>query len=71
MAVSIKPYVGLGFGIGAGDPKNKDSNFLTVAGLEMETEIRTMIDVVHNADLKEVCINVYGQVGANGVAISP
>lgn len=71
MAVSMKPYVGLGFGVGAGEPKKKSSSFLHVAGLEMETEIRSVIEVTHNTNLKEVCIHVYGQVGANGVAISP
>lgn len=71
MAVSMKPYVGLGFGVGAGDPKKKSSSFLHIAGLEMETEIRSVIQVVHNSDLKKVCVDVYGQVGVNGVAASP
>jgi hypothetical protein len=71
MSVSIKPYVGLGFGIGAGDPGKKSPNFLHVAGLEMETDIRSVIEVHHDVDHKQVCIDVYGQVGVNGVAVSP
>jgi hypothetical protein len=54
MSVSIKPYVGLGFRIGARDLGKKSSNFLHVAGLEMETEIRSVMEVHHDVDPKEV-----------------
>jgi hypothetical protein len=71
MSVSIKPYIGLGFGVRAGDPKKQSSSFGTIAGLEMETEVRSIFQVAHNSQLKESCINIYGQVGVNGVAVSP
>ena len=71
MTVSIKPYIGLRFGVGAGDSKKQPSSFGAVAGSKVETEIRNTFQVSRNSDFKESYVNIYGQVGMNGVAVSP
>lgn len=71
MTVSIKPYIRLRFGVGAGASKKQPSSFGAVAGLKVETEIRNTFQVSRNSDFKESYVNIYGQVGMNGVAVSP
>jgi hypothetical protein len=66
MSVSI----GLMAVLGSESDGKKSSDFLHVAGLEMETEIWSIVEVHQDSDHKEVCVDIYWQVGVNGAAIS-